>query len=124
MLLNIVKPMVSLFTYLLPLICRSHWNIISREEYKNAYTLRSVKLIDDFAKHVTLTSCHQNNLINGFLILQNLPKEVLHSILRQLVQKLHFSRRRMAAILYLFKMAAMLVGPLGSTLDAFLCTKP
>ena len=58
MLLNIVKPMVSLFIYLLPFIFRSHWNIISREEYKNAYTLRSLKLIDDLAKHVTLTSYH------------------------------------------------------------------
>ena len=55
---------------------------------------------------------------------KNLSNEVLHNILRQLVQKLHFSRRRIAAILDLFKMAAMLVGPLGSTLDAFLCTKP
>ena len=58
MLLNIVKPMVSLFTYLLPIMCRSHWSIISWEEYKNAYTLRSLKLIDDLAKHVTLTSYH------------------------------------------------------------------
>ena len=63
-------------------------------------------------------------LLNGFLILQNLPKEVLHSILRQLAQKLHFSRSRMAGILALFKMAAVLVGPLASTLDALLCTKP
>ena len=58
MLLNIVKPMVSLFTYLLPFICRSHWNIISQEEYKNAYTLRLLKLIDELTKHVTLTSYH------------------------------------------------------------------
>ena len=35
-----------------------------------------------------------------------------------------FLRSRMAAILDLFKIAAMLVGLLGSTLDAFLCTQP
>ena len=38
MVLNNVKPMVSLFTYLLPFICYSHSNINSQKEYKNYYT--------------------------------------------------------------------------------------